>query len=210
MKPLFAGAALALLLLAGCGGDKQADATPTPTPTATAAQTRPEDPDLAGYSEGVKDYYVEIHNEPTGDEHVDVEAEYHQPPKPAEAGLGDAITLTGTNIGIRQKVTVTKVDRTGDHTAVHLELENTGITVYEAPLRNASVTYPGGKTVEVAEGASADCSNGFEGDPVRNDVGRVKKGCLLFPAEGDAKPERFQLALEIVPTAAGGIWNLGS
>ena len=46
-------------------------------------------------------------------------------------------------------------------------------------------------------------------DPWRNDVGRTKTGCLLFPAHGDMLPERFQLALEIVPTTAGGIWNLG-
>ena len=37
---------------------------------------------------------------------------------------------------------------------------------------------------------------------------RSRKGCLLFPRSGDKLPERFQLALEVVPTDAGGIWNL--
>jgi hypothetical protein len=207
MKPQFAVAALALLMITGCGSDNK-KAEPTPTATATPAPTRTEDPDLAGYSQGVKDYYVEIHNEPTGDPETDVEIEYHQPPRPAEAGLGETITLTGTNIGIRQKVTVTKVDRAGDYTAVHLKLENTGITVYEAPLHNASVTYADGDPVGVEEGASAPCSKGMDKDPWRNDVGRTRTGCLLFPAHGDQLPERFQLALEIVPTTAGGIWNL--
>ena len=105
---------------------------------------------------------------------------------------------------------MTKVDRTGDYTAVHLKLENTGITVYEAPLRNAAVSYADGDPVGVAEGASAKCSKGLDQDPWRNDVGRTKTGCLLFPAHGDLPPERFQLALEIVPTTAGGIWNLGA
>jgi hypothetical protein len=204
MKRLFA--VLALAFLAGCGSDKQAEPTPTPTPE----QARAEDPDLSGYSQGVKDYYVEIHTEPTGDAETDVEIEYHQPPRPAEAGLGESITLTGTNIGIRQKVTVTKVDRAGDHTAVHLKLENTGITVYEAPLRNATVTYADGDPVGVEEGATAPCSKGMDEHTWRNDVGRTKTGCLLFPAHGELPPERFQLALEVVPASAGGIWNLGA
>jgi hypothetical protein len=206
MKPLLAVAALALVMVAGCGSDKKAEPSPTASPTPVA--TRAEDPDLAGYSQGVKDYYVEIHNEPTGDAETDVEIEYHQPPRPAEAGLGESITLTGTNIGIRQKVTVTKVDRAGGYTAVHLKLENTGITVYEAPLRNATVSYADGDPVGVEEGASAPCSKGMDKDPWRNDVGRTKTGCLLFPSQGDLPPERFQLALEIVPANAGGIWNL--
>ena len=211
MRSLFAVAVLALSMLAGCGSsEKRAEPTPTATPTATPAPERAEDPDLAGYSQGVKDYYVEIHNEPTGDAETDVEIEYHQPPRPAEAGLGESITLTGTNIGIRQKVTVTKVDRVGDYTAVHLKLENTGITVYEAPLRNASVTYADGDPVGVEEGATAKCSKGMDEDTWRNDVGRTKTGCLLFPSHGELPPERFQLALEIVPTTAGGSWNLGA
>ena len=87
--------------------DKQAEpAADAPPPPRRPRRRRREDPDLAGYSQGVKDYYVEIHNEPTGDAETDVETEYHQPPRPAEAGLGEPITLTGTNIGIRQKVTV--------------------------------------------------------------------------------------------------------
>ncbi len=198
-------------LLAGCGDGKQAD-TPTPTATATAtaaATVRPEDPDLAGYSQGVKDFYVEIHNDPTGDPQTDIETEYFQPPRPAEAGLGGTITLTGINIGIRMEATVTKVAKTGSHMAVHVTLKSTGIAVYEAPLQHASVTYPGGQPLPVAEGARASCSNGFEKDPLRIDVGRTRKGCLLFPLDGDKQPERFQMALEIVPTEAGGIWNLG-
>src|SRR3954451_11683926 len=147
MRSPFAAAALAFLLFAGCGAEKRAGSTSPPA--------RAEDRDLAGYSQGVKDYYVEIHNQPTGDAETDVEIDYHQPPRPAEAAVGESITLTGVNIGIRQKVTVTKVDRAGGYTAVHLELENTGITVYEAPLRSATVSYADGDPVGVEEGASA-------------------------------------------------------
>ena len=88
---------------------------------------RHEDPDLAGYSQGVKDYYGEVHNEPTGDERRrhrggvppaaqarrgrprrDDHADRHQHRHPHE-GHGDR-----------------RRDRTGDYTAVDLELENTG------------------------------------------------------------------------------------
>ena len=65
----------------------------------------------------------------------DVEAEYHQPPKPAEAGLGETITLTGTNIGVRLRVTVTGVKRVSSYLAVELALENTGIANHEGVLR---------------------------------------------------------------------------
>ena len=82
-------------LLAGCGG-RRSRRPPPSRRTATAAATG-----LEGYSEGVKDYYGDGSTEPAGDEPADVEGEYHQPPKPAEAGLGEPITLTGTNIGVR-------------------------------------------------------------------------------------------------------------
>ena len=81
------------------------------------------------------------------------------------------------------------------------------ITVYEAPINRADLTYVGGETVGVAEGARAACSNTFD-DVVRIDVARTKRGCLLFPRSGSADPGRFRLALESVPVEAGGIWNL--
>ena len=121
--------------------------------------------------------------------------------------MGETITLTGTNIGIRQKVTVTSVEKTGDYLAVNLELENTGIANYEGPLRNATVRFGDAQPVGVAEGASAACSGGFEQETVFIPVGEKASGCLLFPA--GAEPAReLQLALEIVPTDAGGIWTL--
>ena len=52
----------------------------------------------------MRDYYGDGHDGDGG-----VEAEYHQPPKPATGGIGDAITLTGTNIGVRLRVTPTRV-----------------------------------------------------------------------------------------------------
>jgi hypothetical protein len=184
-------------LLAGCG---ESEPAPTPAPRATG---------LEGYSQGVRDYYVAVHPVPPDDSHAAVEAEYHQPPKPAEAGVGEAITLTGTNIGVRLRATVKRVRDAGAYTAVDLALENTGITVYEAPLRQAALTLPDGRTVPLEPGARAGCSHGLDAERVRIDVGKKRTGCLLFPRAGDEAPERLQLALEIVPTEAGGIWNLG-
>jgi hypothetical protein len=188
---------LVVLAFAGCG-EKE---SPKATPTATAG----------GYSQGVKDYYGDgdAHPETEAGTIEDVEAEYHKPPQPAEAGLGETITLTGTNIGVRLRVTVTGVKRVGDHQAVELELESTGITNYQGELTHAAVTYGDGKPQPVANGANAPCSNGLDLPTVFIAVGAKTTGCLLFPASGSEPPQRFQLALELVPTEAGGIWNLG-
>jgi hypothetical protein len=227
MKKLL-GTALLVLLIAGCGesggsggrqpaGDKQAEKTPTP-PAATPAPeldehghdlSLAEKEPLDSYSQGVRDYYGdEVAVGKTGDQEMDIEIEYHQPPRPAEAAVGDMITLTGTNIGVRLEVTVSKVSDVGDKTAVDLRLENTGIAVHDDAFRAAAVTYADGKTVEV-EAEKEKCSNGFDG-VVRLDVSFKARGCLVFPKSGNAEPERFQLALENVPTEAGGIWNLAS
>jgi hypothetical protein len=214
MKTLL-GIALFALLLAGCG-DKQAETTRTP-PSATPAQELDEhghDLGLAekepldSYSQGVRDYYGdEVAVGKTGDQEMDIEIEYHQPPRPAEAAVGDTITLTGTNIGVRLAVTVSKVEDLGDKTAVDLRLENTGIAVHDDAFRAAAVTYADGTTAKVAA-EKAKCSHGFDG-VVRLDVSFKTRGCLVFPKSGDAEPESFRLALENVPVTAGGIWNLG-
>jgi hypothetical protein len=201
MRKLFV---IGLLLFAGCGGsdDPKTPAAASATPTAAEAEH-----ELDGYSQGVKDYYGGAH-EHADDQTGNVEAEYHQPPKPAEAGLGETIELTGTQIGVRFRVTVTDVEPVDDDLlAVHLEMVSTGITIYEGPMEHATITYPGQEPTPVDVDARASCSNGFDGI-LRIDVARRRSGCLLFPASGDELPERFQLALEIVPVEAGGIWNL--
>ena len=192
MRMLFLAIASAALV-AGCGGHDDDPATPAPAEVETH--------DLEGYSQGVRDYYGDA-GPPAGG---DVEAEYHQPPQPPEAGVGEAITLTGTNIGIRMKVTLRSVKPAGERTRVRLGLNNTGITVYEAPLQNARLTYAGGEPQPALTGET--CSRGFDTELLRIDVGERRDVCLLFA--GRERPERLQLALETVPTEAGGIWNVG-
>src|ERR1044072_4404828 len=46
---------------------------------------------------------------PTEEDSHAVEAEYNQPPKPARASLGKPIVLNGINIGVRLRVTATRV-----------------------------------------------------------------------------------------------------
>lgn len=196
-------------LLAACGGsDPEPPAATTPAPVTEAeAPTNEHELDLSGYSAGVQEYYGGAH-EHADTEMGNAEAEYHQPPKPAEAKLGEPIELTGTEIGVRFKVTPTKVKPVGDDLmAVYLTLKSTGVTIYDRPMEMASITYPGEEPTPLDTEASAKCSNGFD-DIVRIDVGRTAKGCLLFPRSGNKQPERFQLALEVVPTIAGGIWDL--
>jgi hypothetical protein len=211
------GTMLLASALAGCGEKSSGEpAKSTATPPAphseedhALARARAKKESLRDYSQGVQDYYgEEAITEPVGDEHIDIEIEYHQPPRPSPGvtQVGEPLTLTGTNIGVRFVVTPRKVHSVGKHTAVDLHLENTGITVYEDGFRNAAVTYDNGKTVEVVA-KRAKCSNGFDA-LVRIDVLRKRRGCLLFPKSGDAKPKTFHFALENVPYTAGGIWNL--
>ena len=201
-----------LVLVFGACGDNQDGATkPTPTTPpadATAPPAAAEADDLEGYSQGVKDFYGGAPAHAEDGSHADVEVEYHQPPKPAEAGLGETITLTGSNIGVRLRVTVTGVKRVSKYMAVDLAFENTGIANYEGSLLSAAVTYGDGSPRKVIEGATASCSVDLAPPIIFIPVGAKTRGCLLFPPSGSQTPERFQLALENVPVEAGGIWNL--
>jgi hypothetical protein len=199
-----------LALALGACGDKDAAtrATPTTPPKVTAPLSPEEAEELEGYSQGVKDYYGGAHPEAEEGTHAGVEAEYHQPPKPAEAGLGETITLTGSNIGVRLRVTVTDVKPGSKHTAVELEFESTGITNYEGELRNAALTYADGEPQRRDERATASCLKDLAQTVIFIPVGGKASGCLLFPPSESGEPQRFQLALETVPVEAGGIWNL--
>ena len=148
---------------------------------------------------------------------ADIEAEYHQPPRPATGAIGDTITLTGTNIGVRLGTTVTDVAEPVQDVAaaagsgkrfvgVGLALESTGIAIHDSPMDGARLRYAGGAAKPVL-GVKADCSNGFDGS-VRIDVGDQAGGCLLFELPENAEPRELALALETVPAAAGGRWSL--
>ena len=165
------------------------------------------------HSAAVRKYYGDSHAHSTDG---DVEAEYHQPPRPAQAGLGDTITLTGSNIGVRARVTVTGVDGAVSvsrpaspgkrYVAVKLRLRSTGIAVLEGEQREALVRYQGG-AAPVVVGVKAVCSNGFDGT-VRIGDQAPMKGCLLFELPRSARPRELQFALETVPVEVGGRWRL--
>jgi hypothetical protein len=182
--PKLAALTLIALLLAACGGSE----APAPAPSDDALEQ------IA--AEG---------------DHESVEEEYSRPPTPRRAGIGETITLTGTNIGVRLRATVTGVERvrvkSKPYVAVDLDLENTGIAVHDDELRGATVSYGDGEARSLAHGVRAGCSHGFD-SVVRLDVGAKASGCLVFPASGARMPARFQLALELIPSAEGGIWTL--
>jgi hypothetical protein len=180
--------AVLVALFCGCGSDKHqtesaaAAATPTPEPLIPAQSNE------------------------------DVEEEYHQPPKPARADLGETITLTGNNIGVRLRVTPTALVRSagpGDkYVAVKLKLKSTGITIYESELRSAMMRFSNGRRVPTAFGVKASCSNGFQRH-IRLDVGLRTSGCILFKRPAGATPRTMRLALEEIPPGEGGLWRLG-
>lgn len=185
MAKLIATAVLAVLI-AGCGSNKQTEQTAAPAPEPTATPTFWE-----------------------GDEGV--EEEYDQPPKPASGGIGDTITLTGSNVGVRMRVTVTGlVDHTGPrgrYLGVKLRMHSTGIAVYESELRSAAVRYADGRRASAAFGVKARCSGGFQRH-MRVEVGESAKGCVVFRRPAGAEPKSMRLALETEPVAKGGLWRL--
>ena len=105
-----------------------------------------------GHSRAVREFYG------GGDAPVppssDVEAEYHQPPRPATGAIGDTITLTGTNIGVRLRTTVTGLVDSAEtsesprpgmrYVGVRLRLRSTGIAIHESALQSARLRYAGG------------------------------------------------------------------
>jgi hypothetical protein len=204
------------ILMAGCGSNdaEKSAANPPPEATATPQATPTPEPFEKGHSRAVRRFYGG--GEAPVPPGADVEAEYHQPPRPATGGIGDTITLTGTNIGVRLRTTVTGlVDPAPTsespspgmrYVGVRLRLKSTGITILEGPLQNARLRYAGG-AAEPALGVEAGCSKGFEGS-VRIDVGLQARGCLLFEVPENAEPREFVLALETVPPPAGGRWSL--
>lgn len=213
-------------LVAGCGSaDPQAAAptatpTPTPTPEATPDQHGPEEEALRGkpfekgHSPAVREFYGGG-EAPVAPE-ADIEAEYHQPPRPATGAIGDTITLTGTNIGVRLRTTVTGLIDPAQgsprppagkrYVGVELRLRSTGIAIHDSPIENALLRYPGG-AARPAAGAEAPCSHGFDGT-VRITDERPARGCLLFALPESAEPREFVLALETVPAEAGGRWSV--
>jgi hypothetical protein len=208
------------ILIAGCGSSdsEKSAARPAPEataiPEATAAATPTPEPFEKGHSRAVRKFYGG--GEAPVPPGSDIEAEYHQPPRPATGGIGDTITLTGTNIGVRLRTTLTGLvdparatESPGPgmrYVGVRLRLKSTGIAVYEGPLENARLRYAGG-VAEPALGVKAACSHGFDGN-VRIDVGLKAAGCLLFEVPENAAPREFVLALETVPPPAGGRWSL--
>jgi len=221
MLKLLGAIAVSTALLAGCGSDDpepSAATTPTPTPTPAPeipAEVKEAHRFLKGHSPAVRDYYGGEDAPVSGES--DVEAEYHQPPLPAGGGIGDTITLTGSNIGVRMRVTLTGVSdpvrasrppRAGTrYVAVNLRLRSTGITIMEGELANALMQYGPGPGARPVLGVEAGCSNGFQAG-LRVEVGPAVRGCMLFEVPTGKRPRQLLLALELVPAEAGGRWRL--
>ena len=215
MVKLLGSIAVLAGLVAGCGSDESPSAATTPTPT-VSEHAEAEQGFEDGHSQAVRDYYggeAAAHAEDG-----DVEAEYHQPPRPASGGVGDTITLTGSNIGVRMPVTLTGLSdpvsasrppRAGTrYVGVNLRLKNTGIAIMEGELANALLDYGPGRGAKPVLGVEAECSNGLQAG-LRIEDGPPLRGCMLFEVPTGKRPQQLLLALENVPAEAGGRWRLG-
>jgi hypothetical protein len=218
MSKLLGAIAVLVAVTAGCGsseGEQVSSAAPTPTPTPTPEPT----PQLEehhrfekGHTRAVREYYGDTHGPEGG-----IEAEYHQPPMPPTGRIGDTITLTGTNVGVRLDVKVTglvdpataaRSARDGmRYVGVALQTDNTGITIHDDTFDNALLRSDARGRARPVMGVKANCSNGFH-RVVRIEPSAGARGCVLFEVRNSARPREFQLALEQVPPEAGGRWRL--
>ncbi len=218
VKVLGAIAVLAALA-AGCGSSDEQEPSAAATPVATPAEATSPEPAAEtghgfakGHSRAVRKFYGDVHSA-----EGNVEAEYHQPPQPATGGIGDTITLTGSNIGVRFDVTVTRLvdpattarrPREGKrYVGVDLAMQSTGITNLEDDLNAGLLRYGARGRARAVLGVKAGCSNGFQ-RLVFIEVGLGARGCVLFEIPASARPRQFQFALEQVPAEAGGRWRL--
>jgi hypothetical protein len=207
--PIVLLALLLALSAAACGADEPAPTAATPTPPPAEPAQEPHVDFEPGHSKAVRDYYGEVHNHPAPDSEdgitLDSEEEYRQPPHPAAGGIGDTITLTGSNLGVRMEATVTGVATSGRFTTVGLRLANTGIAIFDSQIKSAVLVDADGRRARVKAGVTAPCSKGFQ-DPLWIDVGAERSGCLVFART--ARPAELRFALEQVPVEAGGKWTL--
>jgi hypothetical protein len=217
MLKVLGAIAVVAALAAGCGsGDDQEPAAARTTVAAPAPTASPE-PETGhgfekGHSRAVREYYGDVHGPEAG-----IEGEYHQPPSPATGSIGDTITLTGSNIGVRFDVTVTGLidpattarrPREGmRYVGVGLQMISTGITILDDELNDGLLRYGARGRAPAVLGVKAGCSNGFQ-RVIRIEVGLAEQGCMLFELPSSARPRQFQLALEQVPAQAGGRWRL--
>jgi hypothetical protein len=213
MLKLVGTIAVLAAVAAGCGSDEPAPSAGTPAataePTATVQGFEP------GHSDAVRSFYGGAEGVPA-DPNSDVEAEFHQPPRPAVGGIGDTITLTGLNIGVRIDVTLTRLfdpartarpPRDGmRYVGVGLRMVSTGGAMHESRLTSGRLRY-GRRAAKPVFGNKATCSRGFDGI-ARVEVNRRARGCLLFQVPEDAQPREFTLALEQLPPDVGGRWSL--
>jgi hypothetical protein len=217
MMKVLGAIAVVAALAAGCGSGDDQESAAARTTVATPAPTASPEPGTGhgfekGHSRAVREYYGDVHGPEAG-----VEGEYHQPPSPATGGIGDTITLTGANIGVRFDVTVTGLidpattaqrPREGmRYVGVGLQMVSTGITILDDELDDGLLRYGARGRAPAVLGVKAGCSNGFQ-RVIRIEVGLAAQGCMLFEVPTSARPRQFQLALEQVPAQAGGRWRL--
>jgi hypothetical protein len=219
MLKLFGAIAVLAAVAAGCGSNESPATTPAPAAVPTPPPGSVDESVFEkGHSRAVRAYYAGAQSDiPNDGSNAAVEVEYHQPPRPATGGIGEPIALTGTNIGVRMRVTPTGVvdpatasrpPRAGTrYVAVKLRMRSTGIAILDTRITQALLAYGGTRKAKPALGVEASCSNGFDA-LVRIDVGNSARGCVLFEVPAGRRPRQFQLALEEVPAEAGGRWSL--
>lgn len=140
--------------------------------------------------------------------------------KPHKAGIGDSITLKGTQ-GETVKVKVLRVldpapaggfdtPSSGKrYVGVEIQLTNTGGKTYkDSPSNGATMIYGADRQADATLLTGGPCSSdGFASD-ARIAPGSKRRGCIPFEIGKSAKAKTFQFALDSGFSDQGGEWQL--
>jgi hypothetical protein len=135
-----------------------------------------------------------------------------------KAGLGDSITLKGSDTKMR--VTVTKVvdplpapefqepDHGKRYVGVYVKLRNVGSTTYDdSPSNGATLITSGDEQADSTLLEGGDCSSDFASS-AKISPGSQEQGCIAFQIKRSKRPRRFQFGLDSGFGPQTGEWSL--
>jgi hypothetical protein len=172
---------------------------------------------FAAATMGAESCSTETTNEADIESDAQAEGESNPPKAKRPAGIGDSITVEGTDT--KMKVTVVKVidpvtageyqepDAGNRYVGVQVKLRNVGDVGYDdSPSNGAELLLSNDTQAEGTLLVDGDCSSDF-GSSAKIAPGSVQQGCIPFEVKGNLRPKTFQFTLDSGFGPEGGEWN---
>jgi hypothetical protein len=139
-------------------------------------------------------------------------------PKPKKAGIGDSITLAGSDakisvklLGIRDPLSAGDYDQPDSgkrYVGIMIEMANVGTTTYkDSPGNGATIIYGNDEQASNTLVVGGPCAGSFAND-VRIAPGAKRRGCIPFELPKSRKAKMLQFALDSGFADEDGEWVL--